>query len=166
MKSLKIKILIMQANKIYFNYIFYFILLSFFLKMQIHLKVLPQFFIISLATFMILNYHLKMVLMFRFAAFILLFTFGFCFIFQFIYFIWDFLEPNRGLIVINGKKRSVMDISGVFVVFFSFIISLVVSIVNLIHSKNKSITSTYHLAIGTVVCTLIVLIFTEIIQKS
>jgi hypothetical protein len=156
----------MLANKILYNYIFYSILIAFFLKMQIHLKVLPQFFIISLAAFMILNYHLKMILMFRVAAFILLFIFGFCFIFQFIYFIWDFLEPDRGLIIVNGKKRAVMDISGVFVVFFSFIISLVVSIVNLIHSKNKSITSTYHLAIGTVVCTLIVLIFTEIIQKS
>ena len=153
----------MQANKSHFNYIFYFILLAFFLKMQIHLKVLPQFFIISLAAFMILNYHLKLVVMFRVATFILLFIFGFCFIFQFIYFIWDFLEPNRGLIIVNGKKRAVMDVSSVIVVFFSCIISLVVSIVNLIHSKNKSITSTYHLALGTLVSALIVLGYKELI---
>jgi hypothetical protein len=156
----------LPANKSHFNYIFYFILLAFFLKMQIHLKVLPQFFIFSLAAIMILNYHLKFVVIFRVAAFILLFIFGFCFIFQCIYFIWDFYEPNRGLVIINGKKRALMDVSGVFVVFFSFIITLVVSIVNLIHSKNKSIASIYHLAIGTVVCTLIVFIYTEIIQKS
>jgi hypothetical protein len=144
--------------------ILYGILLISFLIIQTRLKEMPQIAVISIAITMVLLNRLEQIVMFRVFNFILLLIFIFCFVFQSIYLLRDWVEPNRGISDVNGKMVHIgMDISGIFVGFFSFIIATIGTVVNLNNNKYQSIKIENYLAIATLISSSLIFIYFELI---
>lgn len=102
--------------------------------------------------------------LFRAFNFILIMIFTYCFIFQSIYIFWNWINPNRGLIEVNGKMAHVgMDLSGIPIGIVSLIIALIVSIFNFNKNKDNSIKIERHLAIATIISSSLIFIYFELI---
>lgn len=132
-----------------YRYIFYAIILIAYLIFQTGLKEKPQIWLLTVAGAMILLYHLKRNIIFRFFNLVLITVLMWSFVFQIFYFLWDWINPNRGQIMVDGRMERVMDMSGLFVGGLSFAIALIFALVNWNINKKKSIQPEYHLAIAT-----------------
>lgn len=145
------------------KYIFYGIILISYLIMQTHLKEMPQLVVLSIATIMI-SIGSEKVFLFRAFNFVLLMIFTFCLVFQSIYFVWNWINPNRGLTKIDGKMVQLgMDLSGIPIGVLSLIISLIVAIINLNINKKNTLKVERQLAIVTIITSSMIFIYFELI---
>ena len=146
-----------------YKYIFYSIILIAYLIFQAGLKAEPQTWVLYIAVAVILFYHLEQNLPFRIFNFALITALMWSFVFQVFYFFWDWVNPNRGQIIVDGRIERVMDMSGVFIGGFSFVIALIFAIMNWRKIQEKSIQPEYHLAMATLVASGIVFIYFEVL---
>jgi hypothetical protein len=131
--------------------------------MQTHLKEMPQLVVLSIATIMI-SIGSEKVFLFRAFNFVLLMIFTFCLVFQSIYFVWNWINPNRGLTKIDGKMVQLgMDLSGIPIGVLSLIISLIVAIINLNINKKNTLKVERQLAIVTIITSSMIFIYFELI---
>lgn len=144
------------------KYIFYGILMISYLIMQTHLKEMPQLIVISIAIILLILSKLKMNALFRASNFILILIFTYCFVFQSIFLLWNWINPSRGLTEIDGKMVHIMDLSGIPIGFFSLIIAVIVSIINLKSNKKNSMKIERYLAITTIISSSLLFIYFEL----
>ncbi|AEA42156.1 hypothetical protein [Fluviicola taffensis] len=132
--------------------------------MQTHLKEMPQLVVISIAIIILILSKLEGSVLFRAFNFILLMIFTYCFVFQSIYLLWNWINPNRGLTELDGKMVHVgMDLSGIPIGLVSLIIAVIVSIINLKNNKGNSIKIERYLAIATIISSSLIFIYFELI---
>ncbi|MDG1334071.1 MAG: hypothetical protein P8P74_17175 [Crocinitomicaceae bacterium] len=146
-----------------YKYIFYSIILIAYLIFQTGLKEEPQTGVLYIAVAVILFYHLKQNLLFRIFNFVLITALTWSFVFQVSNFLWDWINPNRGQIMVDGRVETVMDMSGIFVAGLSFVIALICAIMNWRNIQRKTIQPEYHLAMATLIASGIVFIYFEVL---
>ena len=124
----------------------------------------PQLVVISVAIILVILSRVEQLVLFRAFHFMLITIFTFCFVFQSMYVVWNWMDPNRGLAEVDGKMVRVgMDISGIPIGAFSLIIAILVALMNLNANKRNAIKVETHLAIATIITSGLVFIYFELI---
>ncbi|PKR81613.1 hypothetical protein CW751_03560 [Brumimicrobium salinarum] len=124
---------------------------------------MPQLVVISLAAAMLILYYFKLILLFKVLASVLISIFSYSALFQVIMFLIYWIDPNRGKVEINGEMMGLgMDLTGVFVGAFCFVIASIIGVIHFRSLKNSSLVPEKQLNVASLIICSIVFIATEL----